>query len=255
MRRKPSASGENPTQSSRSGRKFDAERSIRALEERVTRLEKAFNNAVYPLEQAASEIQTEVQKRPGPKPVHFEGLIHDRDTLVQMLECFWPELEPLCRRPPKREGLRIVLEAISRRQAGRYAQASKHLADHIPELVNFLSGDRFRGDPRQIANAFAGFPKIGTWRSLKLCQSKPSNFCIGDRAIKAYIRRKHPGLYRELSADYSLPNFARALKTYRTQDQNLSPFRADYLYSSWKQCESDYKRIGVDLLGPLREGS
>jgi hypothetical protein len=245
MGRTSSKSNKNSTHSSHSGRKLDAYRLIHDLAERVTRLEKAFESAVAPLDLATSEIPVGERKRPGPKPIHFWALLSDRDTLVQMLEYYWPELESLCWPKPKPKILKMVLEAIPSQHAGWYAQASKHLVEQIDNLVKFVTTDRFRRDPRQIANALAGFPKVSIWRSLKLCQSSPCNHPIGSRAIKSYIRRRHPELFRNLDADYSLPNFASALRGYRTKDQSLAAFRADYLYQSWKQCKPDYAAIAV----------
>jgi hypothetical protein len=247
MRRTSSRPKNNSTQNSHSVRKIDATLSIRDLTDRIARLEKAFEANVAPLDLAASGIPEEEPKRPGPKPIHFWGLLSDRDTLVQMLESYWPELEPLCWPKPKRHILKMALEVISSQQGSWYTQASKHLLKHIDECAEFLLTDRFRRDPRQIANAMVGFPAIGIWRSLKLCQSSPSNHHIGNRAIRAYIRRKHPELFRSLEADYSLPSFMVALRKYRTKDQKLTAFRADYLYQCWNQCKPDYAAIGVKL--------
>ena len=247
MRRTASKTTNNSTQSSQLGRKLDATCLIRDLAERVTKLEKAFESAVAPLDLAVSEIPIGEPKKPGPKPIHFWGLLSDRNTLVRMTEYYWPELEPLCWPKPKPQILKKVLEAISFQQTSWYAGASKHLLEQIDNLVEFISTDRFRRDPRQIANAFAGFPKISTWRSLKLCQSSPCNDPIGSRAIKSYIRRRHPELFRTLDADHSLPNFASALRAYRTKDKNLSVFRDGYLYHCWKQCKPDYAAIAVHL--------
>lgn len=246
MKRTSSKSTTNSTQALHLERDLDATLLIRDLAARVTRLEQAFESAVGPLDLAASEIPIGEPKRPGPKPIHFWGLLRDRDTLVQLLEYYWPELEPLCWPKPKPKILKMVFEAIPRHQAGWYAQASKHLVAQIDNLVEFIATDRFRRDPRQIANAFAGFPKVSVWRSLKLCQSSPCNHPIGSRAIKSYIRRRHLELFRNLDADYSLPNFASALRAYRTKDKNLSAFRADYLYQSWKQCRPDYAAIAIN---------
>ena len=247
MRRTSARQEMNSTQLSHSGRKLDATSLIRDLSERVARLERAFANTVAPLDLAASEIPAAERKKPGPKAIHFQMLLSDRDTLVQMLESYWPEIEPLCWPRPKPKLLSMVFEAIANQQGSWYAQASKHLVAHIDKLVEFLSTDRFRCDPRQIANAFAGFPAIGIWRSLKLCQSNSCNHHIGNRAIKAYIHRKHPDLFRDLDADYSLINFASALRTFRTKDQKLNAFRADYLYQCWKQSKPNYAAMGINL--------
>jgi len=138
--------------------------------------------------------------------------------------------------------LRRALETIAEREGSlpasqrRHDWPALHLLKHFPELIQFLSSDRFRRDPRQVANAFAGVPSVSVWRSLKLCQADPCNNPIGSRAIRSYIRRKHPELYQRLLADYSLVNFATALKSYRSKDQKLNQFGAQYLFLCWKQC-------------------
>jgi hypothetical protein len=111
--------------------------------------------------------------------------------------------------------------------------------ENLADLADFLSGDRFRRDPRQIANAFAGSNTMGVWRSLKRCQAYPSNEPIGQRAIRAYIRRKHARLFARLSADYSLPNFANSLRSYRGKDANVRALTAQALCICWKRCDPD----------------
>ena len=111
---------------------------------------------------------------------------------------------------------------------------------HLPEVVKFLSSDRFRNDPRQLANAFARFPGISTWRSLKICQADPCNDLIGNRAIRAYIRRKHPTLYAELDRNHDLINFANVSNRYRSKDRNLRGYRADVLLQCWYEGVPNY---------------
>ena len=84
MRRKSAPSASNSTHTTQRRSKFDADHSIRALENRLAGLEKAFENSLGPIDQAAAEIPTEGRKRPGPKPIHLQALLHDRDELVQM---------------------------------------------------------------------------------------------------------------------------------------------------------------------------
>ncbi len=248
MRRNPKPVNINSTHEPHNGLEFDAMRLMCDLEARMAKLEKAFEGSGFLLAQVLPDIPAEAPKRPGPKPVPIWSLIPERDSLVEMLEAYWPELEFLCRPSPNEQELESALHAIAKAQAGHYSHPAKKLIGHLPELVDFLSSDRFRGNPRQIANAFAGFPKIGIWRSLKQCQSRPCNRPIGQRAIKSYISRKHPNLYRELIADYSLPNFARALRAYRSQDRKLDPFRADYLYLCWQSCKPNNFALGASAI-------
>jgi hypothetical protein len=251
MQRRRDAKSRISTQNTHFGRQIDATRSIQELEDRVARLERLLESAAAPLDYGAGIVPIEERKRRGPKPIHLQMLRSDRDALVQMLENYWPELEPLCGPKPEPKSLRAVLEAIPSHQTGWYGPAAKQLLKHFDVFVKFLSTDRFRRDPRQIAGALAGVPSIGTWRSLKLCQAVPSNYPIGNRAIKSYLRRRHLELYQRLSADYSLPNFVIALRKYRTKDQKLAAFGAQYLYQSWPACKPNYAALGLKLrIGP-----
>jgi hypothetical protein len=246
MRRKKLEPRKNSTHTAPSPRQFDAEHAFRALEKRVDQLEKAVWYETGSLE-GLPTAQNKEPKRPGPKGIHFEMLLGNRNDLLQMLETYWPEIEPFCLPKPNTEGLRRVLAAIANRGQERYRTQASHLLRRVPDLVEFLITDRFRRDPRQIANAFAEFPKVGIWRSLKLCQSSPCDYPIGERAIKAYICRRHSRFYERLSADYSLTNFVNAIRSYRTKDQKLKsfPLQAWYLFEAWKKCAPDYAAIGL----------
>jgi len=247
MRRMTQDSSSISTHSSDSTRKFDAERVIAELVQRVARLEKAVENGVGPIDYLAQEIATAEPKKPGPKPIHFQGLLADRDTLVQMFENHWPELEPLCWPKAKPKSLLRVLETISAEKMSSYAQAARRLIEQFDSVLKFLASDRFRHDPRQIANALAGVPQVGLWRSLKLCQSRPTSYPIGQRAMKAYLERKHPVLYRRLAADLDLLNFVSALRSYRTKDRWLAGLNAQYLHQCWQQAMPNYQALGLEL--------
>jgi hypothetical protein len=246
MRRTASRIEEDSTHISPFKLEFDAESSIRSLQERVAKLESIVAELSATRDDDLDTVPKEERKRPGPKPIHRGMILSDRDQLVEMLEYYWPEIEPLCSPEPNGKGLKKVLSSITGQMQGRYRFPSIHLLRHLSKVLEFLSTDRFRRDPRQIANAFAGVPKIGVWRSLKICQESPSNRVIGNRAIRSYIRRKHPELHGRLTADYSLPNFAAAMRTYRTQDVKLNAIGAHFLYISWKQCEADYRILGLN---------
>jgi hypothetical protein len=163
MRRTAQSSSSISTQSAQSTQRFDAERVVRALEQRVARLEKALENAVGPIDYLSQELPTAELNRPDPKPIHFQGLFADRDTLMQMFETYWPEIEPLCWPKAKPKSLLRVLEAVSAQKMSSYARAAGHLAKHFDSVLEFLASDRFRRDPRQIANALAGVPRVGLW--------------------------------------------------------------------------------------------
>ncbi len=244
MRRKESKSEDNSTHTLPAKREFDARRSIQALQKRIAKLESAVADLIAARNADFDELPQAERKRPGPKPRHRGMIFSDRDRLVEMLEYYWPEIEPMCSPRPNGEGLKRVLESIPGQALGRYEFPAKHLLVHLSQVLEFVLGDRFRGDPRQIANAFAGFPNVSVWTSLKLCQGRPFDNPIGNRAIRAYVRRKHRELHGRLTADYSLTNFATAIRDYRTKDAKLNPFDARYLYTSWQQCLERVSKIG-----------
>lgn len=161
MRRTAQLASPISTHSAHSTRRFDARRIIRDLEQRVARLEKALDNGIGPLDYLAQEMPAAQPKKPGPRPIHFQGLLGDRDTMIQMLEAYWPEIETLCWPKPKPKSLLRVLEKISAQKLTSYAQAAGHLTRHFEPFLKFLASDRFRRDPRQIANALAGVPHVG----------------------------------------------------------------------------------------------
>ena len=264
-RRSRSATG-NSTQNAQSRHHFDAERSIRKLqhrilslektvadfEQRVPRLERIVTDLIGPGNLESTDLASIEQKKPGPKTIHDGALISQRDRLVQMLESYWPELEPLCGPPPDSRAIGHTFQQIVHFESQfpysqrRHTQAAEDLLKHLPDLVTFLSRGRFRDDPRQIANAFAGRSSMGTWRSQNRCQAHPSTEPIGQRAICAYIRRRHLRILERLSSDYSLPNFVNALRAYRGKDPHIKALSAAYLYMCWKNCDPDPSILGRD---------
>jgi hypothetical protein len=250
MRRKLSKTRKNTTHTIKTAKNLNAKRSRHTLEAQLSILRSQvaeLQNQVAEL-RAASGFTWDLakdSKRRGPKPKHDGMMIRDRDQLVQMLEYYWPEIEPLTRHPNS-GALKSVLTAIRKQTGSRYEQPAMHLLRQLPELIKFLLTDRFRRDPRQIANALAGVPLIGIWRSLKVCQANPCNIPIGDRALRTYICRKHPQLYRTLIANDSLPHFASALRDYRTSDAKMRSFTPLSLYHSWKAGVANYPTLGLN---------
>lgn len=150
---------------------FDAERSYRELQRRVAKLESIVADSMgVELHDWSSDLSPG-RKKPGPKSIHDVALISRRDRLIQMLESHWPERESICKPNPDLLSLGDLLRRIARRERhptnnGRHAQAAEHLLKDLANLGDFLSGDRFRHVPRQIAKAFAGSENMGVWRSL-----------------------------------------------------------------------------------------
>jgi hypothetical protein len=70
MRRKESNSKDNSTHTLPAKRKFDAKRSIRALQKRVANLERAVADLTATRNAEFDELPQAERKRPGPKPRH-----------------------------------------------------------------------------------------------------------------------------------------------------------------------------------------
>jgi hypothetical protein len=155
-----------------------------------------------------------------------------RDLLVMTLEEHWPELEPLCIAPLKGKALAAALKAIAIR-GGQHGICAQHLLQNFDTLILFLKSSRFRNDPRQIANALAGAPSIGFWRSLRLGQTQPCQQRIGMRALKGYIRRKHYRLFAMLQQRDDELHFVNAKKRYRTKDPVIRDMFAQAIYHVW----------------------
>jgi uncharacterized small protein (DUF1192 family) len=245
MRRKTETTASNATHGNPAETQYDARLSIQELSKRIEALERAVEQLKAEQEPDVDRLPKTGSRKRGPKSKHHPLLLSDRDRMVEMLESFWPEIEPLCTPRPNSVELKRVLKAIGGQMQGRYKDSATHLLRSLPVLVSFLYGDRFRSNPRNIANALAGVPRISTWRSLKICQASSCNLAIGDRAIRAYTLRKHPALHEKLNIARSMASFAGVLKTYSTKDARLKQFSAEALFYAWGQCKADYKRFDL----------
>ena len=211
------------THMARKRRVLNARRSISALEKRLNVLEQQ----VQELKKAQSSellhelIPGPVKPRRGRKPKIQLHFLSDRDAIVHALEACWPELQPLLLRPQEPEGIRERLGLLAKSLHQRGDERLNHLLrqDVFPQMLEFLKSDRFRGDPRRLANALAGVPNVRWWRSLRVCEAHPCWSRIGERALQDYLRRKHRRLFRDLlDCGDDLVCIASALKRYRSKD-------------------------------------
>lgn len=233
--------------------KFDAGRSNRGpLEDRVKRIED------WIAQQTTQKLKNSVilQKRKhmaklprkrGPKTISDAELASRRDGLVRFLESNWPELQSLCVPKLNPVALEEALVAfatgasddpVARALEGTvddHRAAAGRLLENFSQLQFLLEKhqDRVAGDPRQIANAMAGYPEMGFWTSLKRCQRLPFRVGIHPRAMRAYIQRKHPNLYKKLSERPSLSELAAFRNRYRTKDKVLAGLTAVDLERIW----------------------
>jgi hypothetical protein len=248
------------TQRSRRGQNYDArisqlERAVSELREEIRAIRRDFDPNAW----AANILQPPKPKR-GRKPTISRFVLMDRDELIEMLESYWPEIGPSCNDlDPER--LRGVLELIAQPIHGRNAGPAKHLLRHFDKLIEFLRTERYRGDPRQIANAIAGVDKVSWWRSLKHCGAHPSDKVRDDRAIRDYLRRKHPEIYRRLEiAGGDVLRIAVGLKNVRSKDSTVSLLKSNAQYAAqiWRAGAPDASRLrksgGVHRVDDSRSG-
>jgi len=60
-----------------------------------------------------------------------------RDHLVDMLESYWPEIEPFFVSQTKPEPLRTVLQAIAERSSGQHALCANPSPTQLCDLAEF----------------------------------------------------------------------------------------------------------------------
>jgi hypothetical protein len=231
------------TRSSQKKLNYDAR--ITALEEAVSELReqlRSFRDESHEKTLHLKLLQPPKPKR-GRKSLIQPFVISDRDELIDMLERFWPELAPMCNKPePKllREMLGLLAKAPDRERA----RAANHLIQSFDVLIEFLRSDRYRQDPRNIANALAGVPKVSWWRSLKHCGgSRRSKEIPRDRAIRDYLHRKHQKIYERLQkADGDVVRITVEMRGIRSRDAIVALLQRNAVYAAqiWKAGEPDY---------------
>jgi hypothetical protein len=256
-KRRASKTAINSTHGARNTRQFNAEQSWRGLEARIERLELLIGMLPDTHE---SENHPYIRvggkhlKTRGPKTIPDFELSDRRDELITFFESNWPELEPLCTPSPDLEALRQAFQAFANPGrsktpwgtqvafvapgiVGNHSAAVTRLLlpKTFSQFERFLRGQqkRFAANPRQLANAIAGCPDLTFWTSLKRCQQLPFRFGIDQRAMRAYIRRLHPRLYKKLSERPGLPELAAFCHKYRTQDVYVAQLRAEALERFW----------------------
>ncbi len=161
---------------------------------------------------------------------------------VRFFEQNWPEIEPLCGPKPDIRALRKIFSSFPIQEFGQIGETAQKLFDRIDFLEKFLTVStlraRFRDDPRVLAGALAGVPNVGLWRSLRLCPPRTCKLPINERAMRSYIKRKHPDVHRRLLASADILHVNDWWKEYRTTDRMLKRYRAVDLISAWQSSES-----------------
>ena len=244
------------TPSAQKAKQFDAEQSWRALEARISRLESLIVslNAKGLEETPHIRVGGKFLKKRGPKTIPDYQLADRRDELIAFFESNWPELEPLCTPSPDFDALKQAFQAFANPGQSKTPWGTEVafvapgiMGNHSPAAIRLLMPQtfsqleafltkqqkRFAANPRQLANALAGCPDLTFWTSLKRCQQLPFRFGIDQRAMKAYIRRNHPRLYKTLSERPSIPELAAFCHRYRTKDDYVAGLKAETLERFW----------------------
>ncbi len=266
MRRRTLKRAPNATENAVSTPKYDVsgeletlKAEIASLRSRVDALERKRRNES--VAGVSDELAQDRGAKRGPKPKHSPDISIQRDMFVRLFEKYWVEIEPLCgawnedgtavARPPDMKKLRTFLVRLRDNPQGfQEAESAGELVERLTELETFLtqpstrryfSGNpnqernRTGGDPRQLANALAGVPKIGIWRSLKICGAKEARCAVDmqETALPSYIRRKHPLLCRALEARQGMLLSSFLVSYPIKHDPHLRNLKADELQRIW----------------------
>jgi hypothetical protein len=243
MRRTSASHSIKATHSATKLPKFDAQGEIAALKARITRLERRF--------EAEDDWNRELavgpslpKTRRGPKAKHPFEIHENRDMFVRFFEQYWPEIEPHCGPNPNIRALQAIFKSFPIEKFGQLGETALKLSERIAYLEEFLSTPkfrvRFRSDPRALAGALAGVPGVGLWRSLKLCPPRTCTVPMNDPAMRSYLERRHPDIYRRLTSSTDLLHVTAWWKEYQTRDKAIKNYKALDLIRVWNAGGSEY---------------
>jgi hypothetical protein len=189
---------------------------ISQLAERVEELEMAvFGQRMQP------KFKSPAQPLQGRKPkVEHAVVLERRDQLAYWIEINWPHLSvALHKAKSSREAISAILHA---RQVNPVLLMNvpfyEKPSDFESELWEFTTSRRFAGDPRNLAGAMAGLPKLRPKTSLDLCQKSPCERIVDPHAWRDYLRRKFPKRWNELRLVRTEMEFRAILKKTAAKD-------------------------------------
>lgn len=248
MRRTLTKNGKNTTRKAQLQPEFDVRAEITILKARTARLEARFT-AEDQWRRQTTVGPTSSAKR-GPKPKHSPDILQIRDLFVRFLEEYWPEIEPFCGPKPNMRGLREIFSSFSGPEFGQVGTTAQWLLERLTYIEQFLTGPRmqkrFRNNPRVLAGAIAGVPGIGIERSLRLCPLESCVIPMQYRALRSYLRRNHPDLYRALLVGLDVPQLIAWLREHRSEDKLLKQYGAVDLKEAWDSGKADYSRMQMN---------
>lgn len=215
--------------------RFDStEVRINQLTERIVLLERVMRERFGPgaLGPGALELPAvdpnslpNAHKR-GPAPaLSQEQLLHRRESIIDFLEFYWPELRIPFMTKSRAAIHRLLDQFATSHSAPSYQAAASELHGKVDQLIEFLNSAEWNGDPRLAASAMAGIPEIRWTTSLRYCRKLPTDSAIGIRALRDYLRRNFPLVFRSLLRVHSAEAAANAMSTTRTPDREFNWLR------------------------------
>jgi hypothetical protein len=219
---------------------------LKNLQERVARLEHGAGPFIF--SSAPEVIRGRLHGRRGPKPRWSPtDLLIERDKLHGWCSCIWPELSWIIRKARSQKQLERDLNRYN--QAIWKSEHAQHLTAHVGALWEFTQSKRYTGEPRLIADALAGVPKLAWRTSFNHCGTHPT-IALYTRACRDRLKRKFPERLRELLKAKSTEEIVEILSRARTQDPVIQLMR------SMPERVMDMLRDGeARLLDEAEEGS
>ena len=125
-------------------------------------------------EQTAMIVWPPAPIKRGRRPrTQLDEFVRRRDDLIIFIEIRWSDLENVMANPKSPEHLLRTIESAS--PGAHTTWGYKQLTEYLGALWEFLNSDRYKGEPRQIANAMAGAPEMKGRSSLDLGTKYPSS--------------------------------------------------------------------------------
>ena len=193
-------------------------RKIKSHEARLLRVEAA--SGVMSSEIIRKTLAQAQRKKPGRKSAYSKNeLLARRDALIRFLEMNWPELKLGLK---KARGPRGLVRPFRRAMKPRGTTAEPEFMirphDFVKEAWEFSQSKWYNGNPRQLAGALAGLPKLSWKRSFDLCSASPSLQAMDPRAYRDMLQRKFPNRFRELLSVKSDKEIVSILQQSRTRN-------------------------------------
>jgi hypothetical protein len=203
----------------------EVQNSLQLLTDRVDSLEKRLRQAefaagIFAPEYVWNAYRQLQRRKPGQMPAYsLADLLARRNALVTFLEMNWPEIK-----------LAILAAQSSADLQHVFQNARKPIAALVePEFVQqpteflekcweFVKSKRYCNNPRRLADALAGLPKLSWKRSFDVCSGSRCTQAIEPRAVRDFLLRKFPQRLKELLQVHTEPEVISVLQRSRTKD-------------------------------------